>query len=71
MNNTEPTSTLNLRNNLRKYGFPELAAAITQTGNEYQKAKLGRITVPGGMTGAYQRWQKAIEKGRETMRSLA
>ena len=72
MNNTQqPTSTLNLRNNLRKYGYNNLANAITQTGNEYHKAKMGQLTVEGGMTGAYNRWQTAIEKGRNAMRSLA
>ena len=61
------TSTLTLRNSLRRHGFANLAQAITQTGNEYHKAKMGRITVKGGMTSSYQRWQVAIEKGQQTL----
>lgn len=71
MNNTDqPTSTLNLRNNLRKYGFTSEANSITQAEREYRKACRGTISVPGGNTGSYKRWQEAIERGRTAMSSL-
>lgn len=64
------TSTLNLRNNLRKYGFTAEANRITQTGREYHRACRGQNSVPGGNTGAYQRWQAAIDAGHVAMQSL-
>ena len=67
----EPTKSLTLRNNLRKAGFDSAAIRITVTALEYRQACRGQITVPGGNTGAYQRYQEALKAGEVLLTSSA